>query len=231
MQAAISASQAAAIGGKVAQIYIPTPETVQSSIQYDELYPLTFSQPATYIRFSSTVEDCIGCPYNLTEEDDQCLRLFNEKRDASTQCSEDQFEEVMNFFEETSHTKQPFAAVDNPPVVTWGEMESAFDENFDEESTRSFAKIIYEHWKSQRLKVGNRSLIPSLKVSKKQKIDQITHCLHLDSMRPEQILTMATHTSVSGEEKSDKFVKRVVEMPKVRRSSKSYGRSSKMLGN
>ena len=167
MQAAISASQAAAIGGKVAQIYIPTPETVQSSIQYDKLYPLTFSQPATYIRFSSTVEDCTGCPYNLTEEDDDCLKSINEKRNVSTQCSEDQFEEVMNFFEETSHTKQPYAAVDNPPVVTWEEMEGAFDETFDEETIRSFAKIIYEHWKSRRLKVGNKSLMPGLKVRRR----------------------------------------------------------------
>ncbi|KAL2052637.1 hypothetical protein ABVK25_007197 [Lepraria finkii] len=39
LQAALSASQAAAIGGKVAQIYIPTPDAVPSSIDYEELYP------------------------------------------------------------------------------------------------------------------------------------------------------------------------------------------------
>ena len=91
--------------------------------------------------------------------------MMNGKRNASTQCSEDQFEEVMNFFEETAQTKQPFASVDSPPVVSWEEMDSALDENNDEES-RKFAKIIYEHWKARRLKVGNRSLTPNLKVKR-----------------------------------------------------------------
>ncbi|MCJ1476910.1 Enhancer of polycomb-like protein 1 [Lambiella insularis] len=162
LQAAISASQAAAVGGKVAQIYIPTPDTIHSSIQYDRLYLPVFSQPATYIRFSSTVEDCCGTPYNLTEEDDVCLKFINEKRNASTQCSEDQFEEVMNFFEETAKSKQPFAALDNPPVVSWEAMESAFDENLDDH-LRSIAVDIYEHWKSRRLSTGNQPLAPGLK--------------------------------------------------------------------
>ena len=163
LQAALSASQAAAVGGKVAQIYIPTPETVQSSIQYDRLYPLSFAQPATYIRFSSTVEDCCGCPYDLNDEDDIFLRSFNKKRNASTQCSEDQFEEVMNFFEETAHAKQPYAGVDNPPALTYEDMESSFDETIDD-TARTFAKDIYEHWKRRRLDAGNRSLTTGLKV-------------------------------------------------------------------
>ena len=109
------------------------------------------------------MEDCIGCPYNLTPEDDLALRLLNEKRNVSTQCSEDQFEEVMNFFEETARSKQPFAAVDNPPVVTWEEVENAFDDDF-EDDIRAFAKDIYEHWKGRRLQSGNQPLIPGLKV-------------------------------------------------------------------
>ncbi|KAI9881349.1 MAG: Enhancer of polycomb-like protein 1 [Pleopsidium flavum] len=160
LQAAISASQAAAVGGKVAQIFIPTPDTIQSSIEYDRLYRLTFSQPATYIRFSSTVEDCSGCPYNLNDEDDAFLRSMN--KNASTQCSEDQFEEVMGFFEETVQAKQPFAAVDHPPVLPWEEMENAFDDTIDEDA-RSFAKDVYEHWKGRRLKEGNKILMPGLK--------------------------------------------------------------------
>lgn len=154
------------MGVKVAQISIPTPETIESSVQYDRLYPLSFAQPATYIRFSSTVEDCCGCPYDIDEEDDKFLKAFNNKRNASTQCSEDQFEEIMNFFEETAQTKQPYAAVDSPPVLTYDEIESSFDENIDE-SARLFAKDIYEHWKSRRLEAGNVSLITGLKVSKR----------------------------------------------------------------
>ncbi|KAL8945340.1 MAG: hypothetical protein Q9211_000110 [Gyalolechia sp. 1 TL-2023] len=162
LQAALSASQAAAVGGKVAQIYIPTPDTIQSTIHYDTLYPLTFPQPATYIRFSSTVEDCCGCSYDMDDEDDLFLKSLN-KRDASTMCSETQFEEVMNFCEETAQTKQPYAAVDNSPVLTYEEIEDAFDESFDAPA-KVFSKEIYEHWKSRRLKVGNCSLAANLKL-------------------------------------------------------------------
>ncbi|KZF22668.1 histone acetyltransferase complex component Epl1 [Xylona heveae TC161] len=162
LQAAISASQAAAVGGKVAQIYIPTPDTVVSSLQYERLYSLRFSQPATYIRFSSTVEDCNGHAYCMTAEDDAFLSSVNEKKSASALCNEDRFEEVMTFFEQTAQSKQPFAMVDNAPVLTYDEMESFFDETISE-SARSFAKDIYPHWKSQRLRRGNKTLMPSLK--------------------------------------------------------------------
>ena len=87
---------------------------------------------------------------------------MNQKRNASTQCSEDQFEEVVNLFEETSQTKQPYAAVDNPPVLAYEEMESSLDENIDD-SVRPFTKEIYEHWKTRRLERGNHTLMSSLK--------------------------------------------------------------------
>ena len=168
MQAAISASKAAAVGGNVAQVYIPTPETAQSSIPYSQLYQLKFAQPATYIRSSSTVEDVCGCPYNMTEEDDAFLKEFNEKlaqaKSASTQCSEDQFEEAMNLFEETSKLQQPFSSVgEPPPVLSWEDMENAFDENLDE-PVRTFAKEMYEHWKACREKNGNVAIHPGLKL-------------------------------------------------------------------
>ncbi|KAB8237779.1 enhancer of polycomb-like protein 1 [Aspergillus alliaceus] len=166
LQAAINASAQ----GKVNEAHIPTPETVLSNLRYDELYPPLFSQPATYIRFSSTVEDCCGCPYNMTEEDDVFLKIMNEKRDAADRCTEDQFEEVMHFFEETAQAKQPFAAVDNPPVLSFAEIQDAMDAAVDD-SIKRFAKDIYEHWKSTRTSTGNRSLVPSLKFETGQETD------------------------------------------------------------
>ncbi|KKZ61281.1 enhancer-polycomb-like protein [[Emmonsia] crescens] len=166
LQAAINA----AARGNIAQAHIPTPETVTSSVQYDSLYKPTFSQPATYIRFSSTVEDCSGCSYNLVEEDDVALKIMNQKKDASTQCTEDQFEEVMSFFEETAQTKQPFASVDSPPVLSYSEMENSFDGLVDE-NARRFARDIYEHWKSRRTKSGNRPLQTGLKFETGQDTD------------------------------------------------------------
>ncbi|KAI9762362.1 MAG: hypothetical protein M4579_000512 [Chaenotheca gracillima] len=168
LQAAISASQAAAIGGQVAQIYIPTPDTIQSKVQYGRLYPLRFSQPATYIRFSSTVEDCCGVQYCMSVEDDEFLKQMNQS--SSAQCSEDQFEELCDFFEQTARSKQPFAAVDNAPALSFEEMEAAFDDSVDE-NARPFAKDVYEHWKTERMNNDNRSLMPSLKLETGQETD------------------------------------------------------------
>jgi enhancer of polycomb-like protein len=161
LQAVISAAQA---GGTISQLYIPTPEAVASSLQYEQLYPRHFAQPATYIRFSSTVEDCIGCPYCMTAEDEVFLKIMNQKKAKSLGiCSEDEFEIVMNFFEETAASKQPFASVDpSAPILGFEEMEAAFDESMDE-ACRRFAKEIYEHWKSERSKNENKALMPSLK--------------------------------------------------------------------
>ncbi|KAF4260942.1 hypothetical protein LV164_007247 [Aspergillus fumigatus] len=166
LQAAISATAQ----GKVNEAHIPTPETVLSNLRYDELYPPIFSQPATYIRFSSTVEDCCGCPYNMTEEDDVFFKIMNEKREPSNRITEDQFEEVMYFFEETAQTKQPFAAVDSPPVLSFAEMQDSMDATV-EESVKCFAKDIYEHWKLRRIATGNRPLLPSLKFETGQDTD------------------------------------------------------------
>ncbi|KAF2680572.1 hypothetical protein K458DRAFT_407081 [Lentithecium fluviatile CBS 122367] len=165
LQAVISAAQAAAQGGgggKIAQLYIPTPDAVASKLQYEDLYPRHFTQPATYIRFSSTVEDTSGCPYCMSSEDVAFLRAYNAKRSKGVQCSEDELEQVMNFFEETTHTKQPYAAVDSTPVLAYEDLESEFDETISE-SARIFAKDIYEHWKQERIRKGNRPLIPALK--------------------------------------------------------------------
>lgn len=160
MQVAINATAK----GNVNTAHIPTPETILSNLQYDELYPPHFSQPATYIRFSSTVEDCCGCPYNMNEEDDVFLKIFNQKRDPKDRCSENDFEATMNFFEETAEAKQPFAVVDSPPVLAFADMVDAMDAAV-EGSVKRFAKDFYEHWKSRRIAAGNRSLEPSLKVS------------------------------------------------------------------
>lgn len=103
--------------------------------------------------------------YNLDEEDDVYLKIMNEKRDPSTPaCTEDQFEEVMYFFEETAQTKQPFASVDSPPVLSYAEIEDCFDAAVDEHIKR-FAKDIYEHWKKRRVSTGNHPLQIALKVS------------------------------------------------------------------
>ncbi|KAJ5139284.1 uncharacterized protein N7515_004132 [Penicillium bovifimosum] len=128
-------------------------------------------KPATYIRFSSTVEDCCGCPYNMTEEDDVFLKIMNQKRDpAAERCSEDIFEEVMNFFEETAQIKQPYASIDNPPVLSFAEMQDMMDATLDDHA-KLFAKDIYEHWKTRRTAVQNNPLVAQLKFETGQDTD------------------------------------------------------------
>jgi enhancer of polycomb-like protein len=101
----------------------------------------------------------------MVDEDDVALKKLNQHRDQASQCTEDQFEELMYFFEETAHTKQPFAAVDSPPVVSYTEMEGSFDDGIVHIAAQKFAKDVYEHWKVRRTKIGNRPLQPELKVS------------------------------------------------------------------
>ena len=161
------------------------------------------------------MEDCCGCPYNLDDEDDTFLKLMN--KNASTQCSEDQFEEVMALFEETAHAKQPFAAVDNPPVLAWEEMEHALDDALDE-NARPFAKEIYQHWKGRRLKQCNKGLMPGLKVRDPCNSPCAGQSTNRRSWKLVRILTTVIHTSVSGGGRCDKFARLVGETHRAPRS-------------
>ncbi|KAK4543138.1 hypothetical protein LTR36_005916 [Oleoguttula mirabilis] len=176
LQAVINASNAAALGAKPAgaQSYIPTPEASRAKgVKYDELYPKVFKEPATYIRFSSTVEDCIPVAYCMNDNDAAFLSKLNDGKDADgrdrkgadklSQCSEDTFEEVMNFFEETSARMQPFANVDNAPILSLEEMEQSVQEDDDRVSAEAhkWLKPVYKYWV---LRKGSRPLMPSIKV-------------------------------------------------------------------
>jgi enhancer of polycomb-like protein len=163
----MAASQA---GTVASQLFIPTPETNVSSLQYERLYPQRFQQPTTYIRFSSTVEDCVGCPYCMTAEDEAFLKTMNAKQRKGPQCSEDEFEQVMHFFEETSAAKQPYASVDNTPLLSYDEMKAAFDEEELDPAAQRFADTIYPYWKKCRSEL-NHPLMPSLKFERNADTD------------------------------------------------------------
>jgi enhancer of polycomb-like protein len=170
LQAVISGQNAAALGAKAAQQnYIPTPDATRAKdVKYDSLYPKIFREPTTYIRFSSTVEDCIGVQYCMSEEDAKFLAQLNDGRDVHgqpvkekiSQCSEDVFEEAMDFFEETSQRLQPFAGLDNAPILSLQEMEQAREEPISADAQK-FLKLIYQYWVSKK---DNRSIMPAIKV-------------------------------------------------------------------
>lgn len=106
----------------------------------------------------------------MDEEDELALKLINRNPPGGQQCTEDQFEEVMNFFEETAQAKQPFAAVDNPPVLPLEELQEQFDDDTPA-YVRLFSKSIYDHWKTRRTATGNRPFAPRLKFETGQESD------------------------------------------------------------
>lgn len=107
----------------------------------------------------------------MDEQDAIQLKVINAKKHpAAIRCTEDQFEDLMNLFEEAAHTKQPFAAVDNPPVVTFEDMDEQLDDGVDMD-TKKFAGDVYEHWKKRRTEAGNKWLQPHLKFETHQDTD------------------------------------------------------------
>lgn len=147
-------------GEAVKDAYIPTPPTISSDIQYDLLYPKGWQQPNTYIRSSATVEDCNPISYCMDEEDELALKLINAK--AATPMTEDQFEEVMTFFEEIVPIEQPFAGVTETPVLSYEKLMEHIDGSTPP-AVRTFAKLVYEYWSSRRIAKKNHSLPPQLK--------------------------------------------------------------------
>ncbi|TKA76585.1 hypothetical protein B0A55_04051 [Friedmanniomyces simplex] len=169
LQAVINASNSTTLGARAKQSYIPTPDVVRAKgVKYDDLYPKVFKEPATYIRFGSTVEDSVGVAYCMNDADIEFLARLNDgkdidgrdRKDKLSQCPEDTFEEVMNFFEDTSARLQPYANVDNAPILALEEMERAQEEEISADS-RKWLKPIYKYWV---LRKGNRPLMPSIKV-------------------------------------------------------------------
>jgi enhancer of polycomb-like protein len=148
---------------------IPVPPPQESAINYDELYPVPFHKPSTYIRFSQTVEECITCLYDMNTEDDEFLKQYNSKPPAAGALSEDDFERIMEVFEDTAAEQTPFAAVDNT-VAAYDMMVPALN-HLASPTILQHAKPVYEYWKTKRQEAGNKPLHPSLKFETHQETD------------------------------------------------------------
>lgn len=165
----------------------------------------------------------------MTEEDDSFLIALNGKRDASNQCTEDQFEEVMHFFEETAQTKQPYAAVDSPPVLSFEEIQESMDAAV-EQSVKHFAKDIYPHWKETRIGAGNQELTSNLKVCNPLRICSDFRADCHSSKRAKRPM-IPIHMSASVGVKSARFARLAAEMRRVPTSCGGSEKSSKMPGS
>ena len=148
---------------------IPVPPPQESDINYDDLYPSNFKMPSSYLRFSQTVEECISCTYDMTPEDNEFLMQYNSKSPAAGPLPEDDFEYIMEVFEDTAAEQTPFAAVDNT-VVGYDMMVPSLNQ-LGSASILQHAKAAYEYWKSRRQEMGNKPLHPTLKFETHQETD------------------------------------------------------------
>lgn len=148
---------------------IPVPPPQPSDVNYDDLYPSNYTKPSSYLRFSQTVEECITCQYDMTVEDNEFLKQYNGKPPAAGPLSEDDFERVMEVFEDTAAEQTPFASVDNT-VVGYDMMVPSLHQ-LGSASILQHAKAVYEYWKSRRQEMGNKPLHPTLKFETHQESD------------------------------------------------------------
>ncbi|KAK0752078.1 EPL1-like protein [Schizothecium vesticola] len=157
--------------GVAADKEIPVPPPQESVLTYEELYSRPFEETHTYIRFSQTVEECIGCMYDMTEDDEVFLKSYNQKRPPASQLPDDDFEKIMEVFEDTAYIRAPFASVDQT-VVPYDEMLHGLHD-LDRAKIMPHAKDIYEYWKARRQAVSNKPLHPTLKFEMHQESDEM----------------------------------------------------------
>ncbi|KAI0012790.1 enhancer of polycomb-like-domain-containing protein [Xylariaceae sp. FL0662B] len=151
---------------------IPVPPPQKSEANYDELYPTPYVEPRNYIKFSDTVEETLGSLYDMTSEDDEFLKSYNAKKPANARLSEDDFERIMEVFEDTASEQAPFAAVDNT-IIPYEVMVQAMTHVISPKLVQAHAKSVYEYWRSRRQQCGNTLLHPSLKFETHQEHDDM----------------------------------------------------------
>jgi enhancer of polycomb-like protein len=105
----------------------------------------------------------------MNTEDDEFLKQYNSKPPAAGALSEDDFERIMEVFEDTAAEQTPFAAVDNT-VAAYDMMVPALN-HLASSAILQHAKPVYEYWKTKRQEAGNKPLHPSLKFETHQETD------------------------------------------------------------
>ncbi|KAF9198123.1 Enhancer of polycomb-like protein 1, partial [Haplosporangium sp. Z 27] len=163
LQAAISASNLSTTTGEAKALYIPTPDASRKIENYRDFYNRPFTEPSTLIRFSSTVEDCIGCPYNMDDEDDKWLKEFNEKRpDGEEKLDEDHFELIMWQFEKITNERVPYLQLDSGQIPPFEELKPTFT-GPQLLGLKNMASFVYPWWSERRTKRGGKVVTPQLK--------------------------------------------------------------------
>ena len=126
LQAVMHAADARFRSGKknVKDVSIPTPDASKTWTDESALYSLKYQFPKDYLKYSATVEDTCGCPYNMDEDDSDFLLKFNAdlKQRKTEACSEPEFEIVMYNFERIVEQKQPFLRMDPKQILGYDDI-------------------------------------------------------------------------------------------------------------
>lgn len=157
-------------GGNDAEEIPAPPAEKTTDIDYNALYSSDFKKPATYIRVSYTVEEVTGCQYDMSSEDETWLKAYNQARPPLSQLSEDDFEKIMEVFEDTAGDTAPFAAVDNT-LIPFETMSAQLKHRIPPKLQNDVAADVYEYWKDRREASGNNSVQPGLKFETHQEND------------------------------------------------------------
>lgn len=108
----------------------------------------------------------------MTEEDDVFLKAYNAKCPASHQLSEDDFERIMDVFEETASLSTPYAAVDKT-IAPYSDMVSGLARlGVEMPHANNLEKEFYQYWRSRR-EACNGSLHPMVKFETHQDTDDL----------------------------------------------------------
>lgn len=105
----------------------------------------------------------------MSSVDLEFLQSYNGKSTPSGGLSEDDFERIMEVFEDTAAEQTPFASVDNT-IVAYDMMVPSLS-HLNSPIILQHAKAIYEYWKNSRLELGNKPLHPTLKFETHQESD------------------------------------------------------------
>lgn len=105
----------------------------------------------------------------MSTEDNDFLTTYNGKPGPAGALSDDDFERIMEVFEDTAAEQTPFASVDNT-VVAYDMMVPGLN-HLGAQNLLQHAKAIYEYWKSKRQEAGNKPLHPNLKFETHQETD------------------------------------------------------------
>ncbi|KAI9486070.1 MAG: enhancer of polycomb-like-domain-containing protein [Benjaminiella poitrasii] len=162
LQAAISAAQAAVTTGASVEKYIPTPDASRliESDKFHALYKKKFKEPSTLIRFSSTVEDSIGCPYFMDEEDEEFLKDYNKQYPGEI-LSEDLFEKIIWECESIANQQWPHLYLDSNHIPDY---ETFLDHVPNYSKIKNFPNlpVIYAHWRKRRQAREGKWIMPQL---------------------------------------------------------------------